>query len=201
MKVILASGSPRRKQLLEQMGLEFDVVPSKYVEVLDENSSPIDVAKKLALGKAKEVAASYPKCLVIGSDTLVWVNNKQLGKPATEQEAIDMLKFLANKDSKVTTSVAIVKASDNIEVVKTDTTTVSFKPYNAAAIAKYVATGDYVDKAGAYGIQSGAAELISHIVGNYDTVVGLPTKLLADMLKDFGVVASPVNLQPPVKQK
>lgn len=201
MKVILASGSPRRKQLLKQMGLEFDIVPSKYVEILDENRSPIEIAKKLALGKVKEVATSYPKCLVIGSDTLVWVDNKQLGKPATKQEAINMLKFLANKDTKVTTSVAIVKLSDNIEVVKTDTTTVSFKPYDAAAVTKYVATGDYIDKAGGFGIQSGAAPLISHIEGDYDTVVGLPTKLLADMLKGLGVVVSPVNLQPPIKQK
>lgn len=200
MKIILASGSPRRIELLLQMGVEFDSLPSNYHEVLDESSSPIEVAEKLALGKAKNVSRQHTDSLVIGADTLVWVDGRQLGKPKNALEATKMLEFLAGKDTKVTTAIALIKQSEDIEIVQSDTTTVNFKPIDKQAIAEYVKTGDPLDKAGAYGIQSGAAPLMESIKGNYDTIVGLPTELLADILRDFGIQCEPVKLQPPLPQ-
>lgn len=198
--IILASKSPRRIDLLTQMGLQFKVVPSNFDEMLDDSRPPDEVAQELALHKAMTVARQYPDSLVIGSDTIVTIDGKQLEKPRDTEEAYAMLKLLSGKPNEVSTGVAIVRLSDGVQVVGADTTRVYFKEYDQQAVETYVQTGDPMDKAGAYGIQSGATALISHIEGKYDTVVGLPTELLADMLARFGITASPVMLTPPVKQ-
>lgn len=200
MKVVLASQSPRRKELLAQMGVEYEIEPSRFDEHLDDSRPPEEVAVELALGKAKDVARHHPDSYVIGSDTIVSIDGNQLAKPADKQEAYRMLKQLSGKTHKVITAVAIINKSKNTELTGTDITLVSFIPFNKEAADRYVSTGDSLDKAGGYGIQSGAAPLIDHIKGNYDTVMGLPTKLLADMLREVGVNAEPVNIESPVKQ-
>lgn len=201
MNIILASQSPRRQELLAKMGLKFEVHPSDFDERLDDSRSPQEVATALALGKAAAVAAQFPDALVIGADTIVTINGQQLGKPSSLAEATAMLRQLAGHAHDVTTGIALVCLSKDIQISDSDTTQVIFKPRNDEAIDKYVVTGDPLDKAGAYGIQSGASPLIDHIVGNYETVIGLPTKLLAQHLAEFGVSVEVPQMFCPVPQQ
>lgn len=200
LRVILASQSPRRKELLDAMGVAFEVIPSSFDETLDDNRPPEQVAIDLALGKANEVAGKYPDAVVIGSDTIVTIGGKQLEKPGSDEEAHRMLRLLSGTHHEVTTSLAVIYKAEGAVLTAADTTKVYFKPYNEEAVATYVATGDPLDKAGAYGIQSGAAPLIDFIEGRYDTVIGLPTHRLAGLLSQVSVTASPVNLKPSVRQ-
>jgi septum formation protein len=199
-KIILASQSPRRKELLAGMGLEFEAIPSNFDEKLDDSRSPEVVAIELAVGKASQIAEQYPDCIVIGSDTIVTINGNQLEKPHDKAEAYQMLERLSGTHNEVTTSLAVICAADDVLLTAADTARVYFKPYNKEAVTTYVESGDTADKAGAYGIQSGAAPLIDHIEGYYDTVIGLPTRQLADLLAQVGIKAKPVNLKPPVRQ-
>ncbi|MFZ1483724.1 MAG: Maf family protein [Candidatus Saccharimonadales bacterium] len=199
-KIILASQSPRRKELLTAMGVEFTVVPSNFDEQLDDSRSPEVVAIELAVGKASEVSEKFPEAIVIGSDTIVTINGHQLEKPRDTAEAYEMLELLSGTHNEVTTSLAVICKADGTLLTGADTTKVHFKPYNQQAVKAYVETGDTVDKAAAYGIQSGAAPLIDHIEGRYDTVVGLPTLLLSEYLAQLGVTAKTVDLDCPVRQ-
>lgn len=200
-RIILASQSPRRKNLLGQMGVDFLVIPSEYEEHLDDARSPETVAIELALGKAMTIAEQYPDDIVIGSDTIVTVHGKQLAKSADDDEAMHMLKLLSGTHNEVTTGVAVVRLSDNFKKTGADTATVFFHQYNEELVRQYIASGDYKDKAGAYGIQSGAAPLIDYLVGSYDTVFGLPTTLVGEFLAELGIDAKPVVLQAPVEQR
>ncbi|CAN5149735.1 Maf family protein [soil metagenome] len=194
--IILASQSPRRKELLTQMGVDFDVVPSNFNEKLDDSRAPEVVAMELALGKAMDVAQKYPDALVIGSDCIVTVHGRQLEKPVDEAEAYELLELLSGTNNTVSTGVAVVRLSDGTQLVGADSAEVYFKPYNEAAVKAYVSTGDPMDKAGAYGIQSGAAPLISHVEGRHDSIIGLPTKILAEYLQSLGITeAQAVDLR------
>jgi septum formation protein len=200
-KIILASGSPRRRELLAAMQVEFEVVPSSFEEQLDDGRTPEEVASELALGKAKDVAVKFPDQIVLGADTIVTVEGKQLGKPVDADDALQTLKLLAGREHAVTTGVAIVKLSDGVELVAAETSIVYFRPYDNAAAMAYVRTGDPLDKAGSYGIQSGGAPLIDSIKGNYDTIIGLPTVLVSELLQKLGVPAYPVEPEPTVPQR
>lgn len=209
-RLILGSQSPRRKDLLDLMGLagKYEVIPSGFDEYLDDARSTPEVAEELAYGKALWVAERNPGAWVIGSDTIVAVEGKQLAKAADESEARRTLKMLAERPNTVTTSLALVQVtltSLGQRIIKHfighEEAVVYFKPYNEAAVETYLASGDWKDKAGAYGIQSGAHTLIDHIAGNYDTIIGLPTHTLADYLESIGIYAEPVNLEPPVHQR
>lgn len=199
-KIILASQSPRRRELLASMGVEFEAIPSNFDEKLDDSRSPETVAIELAVGKATQVAEQYPDCIVIGSDTIVTINGNQLEKPHSKAEAYQMLERLSGTHNDVTTSLAVICKVDQVLLTDVDTSRVYFKPYDAEAVATYVESGDPMDKAGAYGIQSGAASLVDYIEGHYDTVVGLPTHKLVSLLTQVGVKAQPVELKPPVRQ-
>lgn len=199
-KIILASQSPRRHELLAAMGLVFEIMPSNFDEHLDDTRSPEEVAIELAIGKASEVARQFPDAIVIGSDTIVTIEGNQLEKPYDTAEAIEMLKRLSGTHNEVTTSLAVICEGERILLTDADTTRVYFKPYDAEAVATYVSSGDPLDKAGAYGIQSGAAVLIDHIEGYYDTVVGLPTHNLVTLLAQVGIMARPCELTSPVPQ-
>ena len=188
-KIILASGSPRRMELLEMMGLKFTVMPSQFTEWLDDAQSPDDVSITLGLGKARDVARRFPEAIVIGSDTIVTVDGKQLGKATTDVEAREMLKLCASKPNRVTSSVVVVCKADNYEFAGADNVMVYFKPYDECAVSRYITTGDYKDKAGAWGIQSGAGTLIDHYEGDLETIIGLPTRLLLEPLAHFGITA------------
>lgn len=188
-KIILASVSPRRKKLLEMMGLTFEVVPSSFEEWLDDAKNTHDVAIELGIGKVRDVAQRYPEAIIIGGDTIVTIGGKQLGKATTKQEAKDMLHSLADSSHTVTTSAVVMCIAENFLFADADSTEVVFKPYDEVAVETYLASGDWHDKAGAYGIQSGALPLIDRTQGDLETIIGLPTRLLIEPLAHFGIIA------------
>jgi septum formation protein len=203
-KIILASQSPRRSELLSKMGVEFTIQPSSFDEKLDEQKEAAQVAQELALGKAEAVAEQFPDAYVIGSDTVVAVNGRQMEKPRDIYDAREMLTALAGKESTVSSGIAIINKSLGIQLSQVDITKVYFYADDDGITQKreaYLASGDWSDKAGGYGIQSGAAPIIQCIDGHYDTIVGLPTNLLAEMLSGLGITAAPVNGESPVTQK
>lgn len=175
------------------MGVSFETIPSQFGEKLDDSREPVEVAKELALGKAMDVAKANPDAYVIGSDTIVTIDGKQLEKPTSPIHAHEMLKGLAGRTNYVTTGIAVVCLNKGVELTGADTTAVLFKPYDETAVMTYVASGDPMDKAGAYGIQSGAGPLIDHYEGNYDTIIGLPTANLSDLLNQCGIDAKPLD--------
>lgn len=187
------------------MGLDgFLVEPSRYDERLDESRDVREVAKELALGKALEVASRFPEAYVIGSDTIVALGNRQMAKPANRDVAREMLTSLSGRESTVSTGVAVVNVSKGIQLVDVDTTNVYFKADNddlKGLREGYLDSGDWTDKAGGYGIQSGAAPLIESIEGDFDTIVGLPTRLLAQMLGELGIMAQAVLEEPPMRRR
>lgn len=197
----MASGSPRRRMLMQKMGLICTVIPSDFEEYLDDSRSAAELAKELGLGKARAVAKAHPKALVIGSDTIVTLNGHHLGKTADSNEARAILRAHAGQTAVVTTSVALLCIELGIETAETDEAAVAFCPLDEAAIEAYLRTGDWKDKAGSWGIQSGAAPLIDHLEGAYDTVLGLPTATLARLLAGQGIEARPVRLVAPVRIK
>lgn len=185
-QIILASGSPRRTELLEQMGLTFTVVPSDFDEWLDDTKSPEEVSMALGLGKAQSVAAQYPEAIVIGSDTIVTVEGKQLGKAASIEEARAMWKLVTSAPNKITTSVAVICKAENYEYVTADSAFVTFMPYDDAAVEAYLATDDWHDKAGAWSIQK-CRDLMTDIKGDQQAILGLPTHLLSEPLQHFQI--------------
>ena len=200
-EIILASQSPRRRDLLTRMGVEFTAIPSDIPEPLDQARDPRENAQELSLAKARHIAEQYPNAYVIGSDTIVAVDGKQLAKAETVEEARQMLLDLSKHPSSVMTGIAVVNKSQGIELVGVEVSDVFFKPDSpevSEAREVYLASNDWLDKAGAYGIQSGAAPLIDHISGHYDTIVGLPTHTLTQFLNEVGFSAQPVTEQAPV---
>lgn len=182
-RIILASQSPRRQQLLTAMGVDFETIPSRYDEHLDNSRSPDLVAVELALGKAMDVARDNPDAYVIGGDTIVTIDGHQLEKPTSVDDARAMLKRLAGRANYITTGVAIICLNDGVEITDADTMTIHFKPYDESKVEAYIATGDPMDKAGAYGIQHPkCAELIEKTEGRQDTGMGFPTHLIAKLL-------------------
>lgn len=185
MKIILASQSPRRQELLRQIGLSFQVVPSQVDEILTDEIPPAALAERLAIAKAREVAQRAPGALVLGADTVVVAEGEVLGKPEDGADALRMLRLLAGREHQVITGVALVQGAR--ELVSSEVTTVHFLPVSDETLARYVATGEPMDKAGAYAIQGLAAVMISGINGDYFNVVGLPLARVVQMLSQFGV--------------
>ncbi|MBL7958762.1 septum formation inhibitor Maf [bacterium] len=180
--IILASASPRRAQILSQIGFNYKVVPSSIEEIFT-NHDPVEVAKELAMNKAKEVAESYPESIVIGADTIVFLNNQILGKPASEAEAIAMLRSLSGNTHVVYTAFAIIQKSMNKQIVDLETTEVTFRNLSDEEIRLYVRSGSPMDKAGAYGIQDQSAVFVEKITGDFYNVVGLPISKIYDYLQ------------------
>lgn len=185
--VILASASPRRKELLTNMGINFSVVVSDADEsVADSNVPPGIYVQQLSLLKAVSTAEKVIKnknALIISADTVVVNNNKILGKPKNEQEAFDMLSALSGKTHQVYTGFCVLRAKDAYTVCKHVCTDVTFKKLSAEQISSYIQSGEPMDKAGAYGIQGLGAMLVEKINGDYFNVVGLPVSALADILE------------------
>ena len=182
-RIILASASPRRKELMELAGYDFEVICADIVEVVPEEAMPQEVVMSLALQKAQAVAAEHKEAVVIGSDTVVALDGKILGKPHSEQEACEMLRSLSGRTHKVFTGVAIVCGGK----VKNffDETDVEFYSLGDDEIKKYVATGEPTDKAGAYGIQGKGSVLVKRINGDFFSVMGLPIAKLYREMSDF----------------
>jgi septum formation protein len=198
--VILASASPRRRELLTNMGVTFDIMPSDFDEQLDDSRTTEEVAIELGLGKALTVAEQHPEAVVIGSDTIVTLEGKQLAKPEDRADAERMLRAHAGHTVTVTSSAAVVCVAAKVRETASDTATVVFKTAIEDVLQPYLDSNDWQDKAGGWGIQSGAAPFIAYMRGNYDTILGMPTLLLADMLARFGIPAKAVDLEPPVKR-
>ena len=179
--VVLASGSPRRRELLGQMGIEdFEVLPAPGEETAPEGLAPDALVARLALQKAREVAALRPEATVIGADTVVALDGRVLGKPSDEEEAREMLSALSGRRHQVYTGMAVLSGGQAFTHV--ECTQVEFRPLTAEEIAAYVATGESMDKAGAYGIQGRACVFIRGIQGDYYNVVGLPVCALHELL-------------------
>jgi len=184
--VILASGSPRRRELLRRICADFRVVPSGIEERLDGPPTPETVAA-LALEKAREVAARVGEGVVVGADTVVVVDGEALGKPAGADEARAMLRRLRGRTHEVITGVAVVDASTGRAASTAVVTQVLMRDVSDEAIEVYVAGGEPLDKAGAYAIQEGGGALVAGFVGSYTNVVGLPLDATARLLREFGV--------------
>ena len=179
--VVLASGSPRGRELLGQMGSEdFEVLPAQGEETAPEGLAPDALVARLALQKAREVAALRPEATVIGADTVVALDGRVLGKPSDEEEAREMLSALSGRRHQVYTGMAVLSGGQAFTHV--ECTQVEFRPLTAEEIAAYVATGESMDKAGAYGIQGRACVFIRGIQGDYYNVVGLPVCALHELL-------------------
>ncbi|MCR6107447.1 septum formation inhibitor Maf [Salipaludibacillus agaradhaerens] len=189
--VILASQSPRRRQLLEQVNIPFSVVPSSVEEIVDNTLSPADIAMSLAKQKADEVFKRYPESVVIGADTIVVAQGRILEKPSDVQEAYNMLQVLSDVSHSVVTGVTI--NSHEKTVTFYEETIVHFYPLTHEEIERYVSSGEPFDKAGAYGIQGLGAALVKKIEGDYFTVVGLPIAQVVRTLKKFDIYQTSSN--------
>ncbi|MBC7325061.1 MAG: septum formation inhibitor Maf [Moorella sp. (in: Bacteria)] len=186
-RLILASASPRRRELLRRIGLQFEVYPSRLDEGNCRELMPPARVEALALAKARAVAARCRQGLVIGADTIVVCEGRVLGKPASPAEAAAMLEFLSGRTHTVYSGVAVVKAPAGPEKSTHAGTAVTFRHLTPDVITSYVASGEPLDKAGAYGIQGRGALLVESINGDYFNVVGLPLVKLAELLAEFGV--------------
>ncbi len=189
MKVILASKSPRRRELLAQIGLDFIIDPA-FGEENIVSSDPREVVKELSAQKAEEIAQkNHEEALVIGSDTIVSLNDEIMGKPADKEEAFRMLKKLQGNSHSVYTGVTLIKLDLHGEEIKRisfyEETKVNFYPMSDGEIEAYIASGEPMDKAGAYGIQGAAAAYIKGIEGDYNNVVGLPVGRLYQEIKNL----------------
>lgn len=186
--IILASASPRRRELLEQIGVKFIVKPSTCEEVITDNI-PSKAVMSLARQKAEDIAETEKNALIIGSDTIVSINNIILGKPKDKNDAYKMLKMLQGATHQVFTGVCVInKSDDEIKYYefysKTD---VTFYKMSDTQINTYIESKEPMDKAGAYGIQGKSAVYIEKITGDYNTVVGLPVAMLYQTLLDNGI--------------
>ncbi|MBQ8786449.1 MAG: septum formation inhibitor Maf [Oscillospiraceae bacterium] len=183
MNVILASASPRRQELLKYITAEFQVVPADVDETVPAEVPSEEAAEFLAARKAVHIAAMYPDSVVIGSDTVVIADGEILGKPVNEADAERMLRKLSGKVHRVVTGVCLACGKRTFSF--SQATDVKFYPLTEEEIRDYIATGDPMDKAGAYGIQSEGCVLIEKIDGDFFTVMGLPVARLKRVLKMF----------------
>lgn len=186
-RLILASASPRRRELLARLGLSFEVHPSMVDETTFNYLPPALKVEKLALAKARAVARTLKEGLIIGADTIVVCDGRVLEKPQSTEEAAAMLFALSGRTHIVYTGVAVVRAPGNEAKSSHAATEVTFRRLTPQVIAAYVATGEPMDKAGAYGIQGRGALLVEGIKGDYFNVVGLPLVKVAELLEQFGV--------------
>jgi septum formation protein len=184
-RVVLASASPRRRQLLNLIGIAHEVLPANIDETLRVRETPRRHAERLAREKASAIAKRDPDLITIGADTIVVVNRKVLGKPRDADDAARMLALLSGREHTVTTAVAVSrgkKLRSAVEEVR-----VKFRRLRDDEIEAYIATGEPMDKAGAYGIQGYGATIVERIEGDYFAVVGLPIVRLIGLLRDVGV--------------
>ena len=179
--IVLASNSPRRKELLRLICPSFEIEPANIVETVEKNLPLAEIPAYLARLKAENIHQKHPDDIVIGCDTGVFINNMMLGKPGSDQSAFEMLKLLSGKTHKVITGCAVFKGDQKI--VFSQVTAVEFYPLSDEEINAYIATGEPDDKAGAYGIQGKGALLVKQIKGDYNNVVGLPVALLNKKLQ------------------
>ncbi|MCF6096590.1 Maf family protein [Thermovorax subterraneus] len=186
-RLILASASPRRKELLKQIGLDFEIMPSAIDETVPPGIAPAVAAVKLAENKALNVASRIEDGIVIAADTIVALGDRILGKPKDEEEARKMLESLSGRWHKVFTGIAVIDSSLSRKITDCEESRVKFKNLSSSEIENYIKTGEPMDKAGAYGIQGKGALLVEKIEGCYYNIVGLPVFKLSLLLSNFGI--------------
>ena len=193
MPVILASTSPRRHELLALLGIPFNVKNPSFDERLEADRPAIEQVRSFAQGKAQSIARQESDAIVLGSDTVIELDNDVIGKPVDLTDARAMLRRLAGRGHRVHTAVALVCSARAIDMVALSTTVVRMKPFDELAYERYLAIGESLGKAGAYSIQGEGGNLVDSIDGDFPTVVGLPLRLVALLLRQVGVKV-PIDL-------
>lgn len=186
--LILASNSPRRKDYLHELGINFSIRADEIDETPGSDEDPARYVERMARQKAGAVSRSFQESYVLAADTAVCLGNRILGKPADRKEAVAMLLSLAGRTHVVRTGICIACAEENIEIVTSVATEVTFSGFGEAVARGYVAQGESLDKAGAYGIQGRGAFLVARVDGSYSNVVGLPLAEVVAILERQGVV-------------
>lgn len=188
MRIVLASKSPRRKEILNNIGLKFEVVESNFDETIDPSQMPEDTVKYLAYKKAEDVAhAVRDNALIIGADTVVVHNSIIMGKPGKYQDSFDMLKKLSGSWHNVYTGICVLNPASGQHVIDYENTRVRIKQLTDEEILDYINTGEPADKAGSYAIQGIGSLIVERIEGCYFNVVGLPIYKLSKLMREFGV--------------
>ena len=187
-RLILASQSPRRYELLKQMGLDLEVVPSKVMEDFVQGESPREHVLRLAEAKARDVGSKYPDRWVVAADTIVYINGSILGKPRCREEAVEMLRRLSGQEHRVLTGFSVCHSEKGESDKEAVQTVVRIKPLTSAEMEWYVQTEEPFDKAGGYAIQGIGSFMIESIQGSYTNVVGLPLCELIQMLNRLGAI-------------
>ncbi len=185
MDVVLASQSPRRREILGRIFREFRVVPSGLDETVLDRSDPVVFVREAAELKARDIGARFPEALIIAADTIVCLEREIFGKPKDREEAAAMLARLSGRRHRVLTGVALFRASDDRVIVSYETTYVTFKPFGREEIEAYLDRNAYADKAGSYAIQDVGETFVEQLEGDYDNVVGFPLKRFKKMLREF----------------
>jgi len=185
LQIILASGSPRRHELLLQLGIKHRILPVDIDEVCLSSESAYECVQRLALEKARAALVLAPQALVIGSDTMVIINGDILGKPRDRADGLQMLEYLSGREHEVLTAVAAVSADR--ELFSVQRSKVIFRQLSSAEIEAYWETGEPRDKAGGYAIQGMAAQFIERIEGSFSGVMGLPLYETTQLLREFGI--------------
>ena len=188
MNIILASSSPRRRELLALLGISFEIIPPTCDEILSPDVPPSTQAKQLAMDKAASIANAHTEAFVLGSDTIIEINHTLLGKPEDIKEAETMLRELRGRCHKVHTGLALIRKTTALSVALVETAKVWIKPFTDDELNTYLDTQESLGKAGAYSIQGEGAKLIEKIEGDYPTIVGLPLWRVAKLLEENGVV-------------
>lgn len=188
-KIVLASKSPRRKSLLTQIGLKFDIRESEYEEDMTALSDPHELVKFLALNKAKDVAKHYDDAIIIGADTFIIFKDKFIGKPKDERQAREILQSFSGNEHEVVTGFAIIDTKNNITINNLGTAKVKFRNLTDKELDSYMATGEPMTRAGGYGLMEKAAVLIESIEGDFYSVIGLPLSQVYTNLLKLGVDA------------
>ena len=187
-KIVLASGSPRRKRLLEQIGLEIEICESNFNEDSVKLADPIELAKFLALKKAETVAARFEDAIIIGADSVVIFDGVALGKPKDEAQAKRILRELSGKENRGITGYAVIDTKNNVMVNNHSEAIVKFRNLSDEEINEYVATGEPLDMAGAYGLMDKGAILMESVSGNFYSIVGLPINEVYLELRKMGAI-------------
>lgn len=194
MRLVLASTSPRRRELLALLGIPFEVRSPLFEEHVIPGQPAKDLVASFARGKAYSVARTDPEALVLGSDTVIELDSEVLGKPADLAEARTMLMQMAGRSHQVHTAITLFCLARRIDITQVSPAIVHMKSFDATAHERYLATGDSLGKAGAYSIQGAGSELIEDLHGDFPTVVGLPLRLLATLLPEAGIPV-PVDVE------
>lgn len=187
MNIILASTSPRRRELLNLLGISFEIIAPTCEEVISPDIAPSEQAKQFAKDKAESVALHHPDDLVLGSDTVIEIDDSLLGKPEDLKDAETMLRQLRERSHQVHTGLALIQKAKNISVSLVETAKVWVKPFTEVDLKAYLATQESLGKAGAYSIQGHGAKLIEKIEGDYPTIVGLPLWRVGKLLEERGI--------------